>query len=150
MNSLNNKDSNYYRQLIVSHYSNPVNKGLVKAKNSLMFHHYSNSCVDDFYIELTFDQDVVSHARFEGIGCAISSSSIDIFASLITNKTIKDISIINSNYQNMLAAKKYDEIILDDLVAFKNVFKQPNRIKCALIISESISEIFLMKEAKNE
>ncbi|MBE4704051.1 Fe-S cluster assembly sulfur transfer protein SufU [Spiroplasma platyhelix] len=147
MNSLI-KDNNYYRQIIVDHYSNPINKGILKTKESLTFHHYSNSCVDDFYFEITFNKNVVANAKFEGIGCAISTASIDIFASLIINKTIAEVLTINENYQNMLAAKKYQENILEDLLAFKNVLKQPNRIRCALIISESINEILLVKQGK--
>lgn len=145
MNSLD-KNNEYYRQLIVQHYSNPINKGLLKTKNSFSFHHYSNSCVDDFYIELTFNKNIIVSARFEGIGCAISTAAIDIFALLIINKTIDEVLLINKNYQAMLLNQKYNEKIIQDLVVFKNVLKQPSRIKCALIISESISEIFLMKQ----
>lgn len=147
MNSLN-KNNDYYRQLIVDHYSNPVNKGLLKNKNSLVFHHSSNSCVDDFYLELTFANNKVTSAKFDGIGCAISTASIDIFASLMTNKTIAEVRKINENYQKMLKAEKYQENLLSNLLAFSNVLKQPNRIRCALIISEAIDEIFLMKQGK--
>lgn len=143
MNSL--VKDNYYRQIIVDHYSDPVHKGLLRTKDSLMFHHYTNSCVDDFYIELTFAQNKIIDVRFEGIGCAISTASIDIFASLIINKDIAAIKEINENYKNMLQGKEYQVTILEDLVAFKNVLKQSNRIRCALIISESISEILSMK-----
>jgi len=144
MTSLNNENE-HYRKLIVSHYSNPISKGLLKTKDSLVFHHNRNACVDDFYIELTFDQDTIVNARFEGIGCAISTSSIDIFNALIISQKVNQIKVINSNYQAMLQGKSYQEKLLKDLVAFKNVLKQPNRIKCALIISEAITEIFLMK-----
>lgn len=150
MDSLNKKNNDYYRQLIVNHYSNPINKGLLKTKASITFHHSSNSCVDDFYIELTFNEkDIITNARFEGIGCAISSAAIDIFELLIINKSIKEIKKINNNYQTMLKGQKYDENILQDLVAFKNVLKQPSRINCALIISEAINEIFLIKQGKD-
>lgn len=145
MNSLN-KDNNYYRQLIVDHYSKPVNKGLLTTKDSLSFHHYSNLCVDDFYVELTFTNNIVTNIKFDGIGCAISTASIDIFASLVENKNITDMKIINKNYKNMLTGKNYQGEVLDDLLAFKNVLKQPNRIKCALIISESIDEILAMNQ----
>lgn len=147
MTSLNKENENY-RQLIVNHYSNPSSKGLLKTKDSLVFHHYTNSCVDDFYIELTFDQDTIVNARFEGIGCAISTSAIDIFNTLIINQKINQVKIINNNYQAMLQGKNYQQKFLKELLAFKNVLKQPNRIKCALIISEAIAEIFLIKNEK--
>lgn len=144
MSSLINENENY-RQLIVNHYSNPVTKGLLKTKDSLVFHHNYNNCVDDFYLELTFIQDKIINARFEGVGCAISTSAIDIFNLLIVNQKINQVKVINDNYQAMLQGKTYQQKVLQDLVAFKNVLKQPNRIKCALIISEAITEIFLMK-----
>lgn len=140
------KDNNYYRQLIVEHYSNPINKGLLQSENSLSFHHFSNSCVDDFFIELTFDQNTIVDAKFDGLGCAISTASIDIFSALIKNKTVDEVVAINENYQAMLQGKNYQASLLSDLVAFQNVLKQPNRIKCALIISESIQAILSMKQ----
>lgn len=140
------KDNNYYRKLIVEHYSNPINRGLLKTKNSLVFHHFSNSCVDDFFVELAFEGEALVDARFEGIGCAISTASIDIFASLIKNKAIAEVIAINENYQAMLQGKNYQASLIADLVAFQNVLKQPNRIKCALIISESIQVILSMRQ----
>lgn len=147
MTSLSNENQNY-RQLIVNHYSNPVSRGLLKTKASFVFHHDRNSCVDDFYLELTFKQNTIINARFAGIGCAISTAAIDIFNTLMINQTITEVKIINNNYQAMLQGKNYHEKLLQELVAFKNVLKQPNRIKCALIISEAIEEIFLMKHEK--
>lgn len=149
MDYFNDKNTDYYRKLIVKHYNNPNCKGLIKSQNSLVFHHFANSCVDDFFIELTFDKKIIKHAKFEGIGCSISTSSIDIFCNLITNKNIKNIFILNQEYKKMLRNEKFNEETINDLLSFKNVWKQPNRVKCALIISESIDEIIKLWEQKN-
>lgn len=150
MNSLKPNTNNYYRQLIVKHYSAPENKGLLKTKNSLTFHHFSNSCVDDFFVELTFEHNQIVTARFEGIGCAISTAAIDMFCSIVKNNDINFVKRLSKNYQLMLSNQEFNEELIAELLAFKNVLKQPHRIRCALIISESIDEIFKLKVNANE
>lgn len=145
MNSLKQNNNDYYRQLIVKHYSNPENKGLLKTRDSLVFHHFTNSCVDDFFVELTFNNDIVTDAKFEGLGCAISTASVDMFCGALINKDRVYVQDLKEAYENMLEKKAFNTKILGDLIAFENVLKQPNRLKCALIISQSISEILLMK-----
>ena len=48
------------------------------------------------------------------------------------------------------AAKEYDADILEEAVAFQNVYKQANRIKCATIGWNAIKEMIDEVEAKNE
>ncbi|AGM25532.1 Fe-S cluster assembly sulfur transfer protein SufU [Spiroplasma chrysopicola] len=131
--NIDNKDPLYLRQIIMDHYSNPRHKGLTKQEDTLYIHQASDSCIDDLQLELLIKDDVISNASFEGVGCAISTSTTDIIADLIINKSVSMAITIIENYLAMIYAKPYQEDLLDELVAFTNVPKQPNRIKCATI-----------------
>jgi len=41
----------------------------------------------------------------------------------------------------MIDAKEYDPDVLEEAVAFKNVYRQANRIKCATIGWKAISQM---------
>lgn len=140
MHSFNN-NFDYYRKLIVNHYSNPKNKGFKNLANSLTYHQSSESCVDDFHLQIFIKNKVIISARFIGIGCAISTAATDLFCILIEGKTIEQIKEITNNYRAMLAEKEFNEKIIENMIAFKNVPRQRNRIKCALIGIDGINKL---------
>lgn len=128
-----NDNLDYYRKLIVNHYINPTHHGFTNNINSLIYQQSSASCVDNFQVEIVISNNIVTSARFMGTGCAIATAATDLFCNLIEDKTNSQIKIIINNYELMLAKKQFDNNIIANLIAFKNVSRQPNRIKCALI-----------------
>lgn len=148
MNSFNT-NPDYYRKLIVEHYSNPQNKGFKNLPNSLTYQQISDSCVDNFRVEILITNEIISSARFIGIGCAISTAATDIFCLLIEGKTIAKIKLIISNYHAMLAEKKFNSNIIENMIAFKNVPRQRNRIKCALIGIDAINKLIRSDDEHN-
>lgn len=140
MNSFNDNQY-YFRKLIVSHYSKPTNKGLIENIDSLVYHQASKSCVDDFHVQVLIENKIVVIARFVGVGCAISTAALDIFCNLIENKPISEIKTIISNYQAMLDSQTFNANLIKNLIAFTNVPRHRNRIKCALLGVEGISKL---------
>ena len=57
--------------------------------------------------------------------------------------------IIN-NYFNMIDAREYDPDVLEEAVAFKNVYKQANRIKCATIGWKAMKQMIEESEGSDE
>ena len=51
----------------------------------------------------------------------------------LLGKTLDDAINICKNYQNMINEEKYDEEILEEAIVFNEIYKQPNRKKCALL-----------------
>ncbi len=129
----NKNDPMFLRQIIMDHYSEPQYKGLTKKPKVYLIHQVSESCIDDIYLESIIEGNKIISARFDGVGCAISTASSDIMAQEIEGKIIKVGLEIIENYLAMVFDKKYDEKKLNDLIAFINIAKQPNRIKCATI-----------------
>ncbi|MFX4057987.1 MAG: Fe-S cluster assembly sulfur transfer protein SufU [Spiroplasma sp. hy2] len=129
----NKNDPMFLRQIIMDHYSEPQYKGLTKKPTVYSIHQASESCIDDIYLELIIEGNKIISARFDGVGCAISTASSDIMAQELEEKTMKDGLAIIENYLAMVFDKQYDKNKLNDLIAFINIAKQPNRIKCATI-----------------
>lgn len=137
-----NDDEARSRQIILEHYESPDNKVDDPLTDYLSFNNKSSSCIDNLtaYIKLD-DKNIILDAKFSGIGCAISTSSIDIMCNLIKNKSTQEAKKIIEEYLKMVDGREFDETILETLVIFKNISKQLNRIKCAKVGVVAISNI---------
>ncbi|MBE6124425.1 MAG: SUF system NifU family Fe-S cluster assembly protein [Erysipelotrichaceae bacterium] len=137
------------RQVILDHYQYPRNKGLTNDFRYGRVRMNSESCVDDINVEMLVEDGVIKDIRFDGIACTISTASTSIMSELLKNKTVSEAKNIIDNYMNMIDEKEYDEDLLEEAGAFKNTYKQANRIKCATIGWRGVSEL-LEKEGKHE
>ena len=130
------------REIIMDHYSNPRNKKEVSDPSFITVHMDSASCIDDIYIQIKFDKDVIKEVYWHGDGCAISTASTSIMSELILNKTVAEAKKIIQNFYNMLESKDFDHDLLDEAICFINVNKQPSRITCANISYRGLEKIF--------
>lgn len=150
--SFSRKNSNVARSIIMDYFENPKNK--IKENNDvsnyLKFHSKSESCVDDITICLEINNNKILDAKYYGMGCAISMASSEILTQLIINKTIEESELIISTFNDLLKGIEKDnsESILEDLIVFHNVYSQSNRVKCATVASNGISEIFKILKNK--
>ena len=48
-------------------------------------------------------------------------------------KTVEEAILILKNYANMIDEKEYDAEILEQAIVYDDIYKQPNRKKCALL-----------------
>ena len=51
---------------------------------------HSDSCIDDFEIQVKVENNVIKDVRFDGVGCTISTASTSVMTELLMNKTIKE------------------------------------------------------------
>ncbi|WP_434414407.1 iron-sulfur cluster assembly scaffold protein [symbiont of Argiope bruennichi] len=147
---MESSDKNFiYRQIILSHYQNPENK--YKFDTKLTKRHNSESCIDDitFYIKVNKKTNVIEKISFDGIACAICTSSCDIICNLLKNKNIDNAKNILINYYNMIFQNKYDKVVLKEANAFEFIYLQPNRINCATLGPNLINEILNLNIKKN-
>lgn len=136
------------RQIIMDHYQNPRNHGLIEDECYLSAHMASESCIDDLHLQMKFQDDLVVDTRFDGIACTISTASTSIIGQLIIGKTKEEARIIISEYYKMVNQQEFDEDLLKEAYAFHTVGKQANRIKCATIGIDGFMS--LLKEDNNE
>ncbi|HHU27678.1 TPA: SUF system NifU family Fe-S cluster assembly protein [bacterium] len=129
------------RQIIMDHYEYPRNKKLIDEDGYQKIHMHSDSCIDDFEIQVKVENNVIKDVRFDGVGCTISTASTSVMTELLMNKTIKEANEIIENYFKMIHEEPYDEDLLEEANAFKNTSKQASRIRCATIGWNGVNEI---------
>lgn len=144
MRSLN--DPQILREIIMDHYNNPRNRGLVDDESYKKVNMNSSTCIDNLDIQAKFDGDKIVDIRYDGEACAICTSSTSIMSELLIGKTKEEAQVIIDNYMNMIYERDYDEELLEEAIAFVNTHKQANRIKCATLGWNGIIE--LMKESE--
>ena len=129
------------REIIMDHYENPRNKGLVDDPRYIKVNMNSESCIDDIDIQILVIDNIIKDFRFDGVGCTIATSSTSILSELVINNSVEHAYEIIKQYQDMIKELPYDEEMLQEAVVFKDVSKQANRIKCATIGYNGLLEL---------
>ena len=129
------------REIIMDHYENPRNKGLVDDPRYIKVNMNSESCIDDIDIQILVIDNIIKDFRFDGVGCTIATSSTSILSELVIGNSVEHAYEIIKQYQDMIKELPYDEEMLQEAVVFKDVSKQANRIKCATIGWQAIQDI---------
>lgn len=129
------------REIIMDHYENPRNKGLVDDPRYLKVNMSSESCIDDIDIQILVVDNIIKDFRFDGVGCTISTASTSILSELVINTTIENAYDLIKQFDSMLKEESYNEEKLQEAVVFKDVSKQANRIKCAMIGYSGLLEL---------
>ena len=126
-------DQNLKRSIILENYQNPTNKGLIEDDSYILVNTNNESCIDEINLMVKIENGIIVDARFDGEACAICTSSTSIMIDTIIGKTIEEAKDIYTNFVYMLDEKKYDEELLESAVVYDDIYKQPNRKKCALL-----------------
>ena len=126
-------DQQTKRSIILEHYQNPFNKGLIDDNSYYKINMNNESCIDEVDIMVKIENNKIVDAHFDGEACAICTSSTSIMLSLLIGKTKEEALEIINNFYNMLEEKEYNEEILEEANAYNDIYKQPNRKKCALL-----------------
>lgn len=134
-------DSRFKREIMLEHYQNPVNRGLVEEEGYLKINTRSDSCVDNIDIMLKLENDIVKDVRFDGEACAICTSATSIMIKTLIGKNIDEVKAIVQNYEKMINEEPYDKDVLAELIVYDEIYKQPSRKRCALLPAEAIKKI---------
>lgn len=134
------KDQNVKRELIMKHYMSPNNKGDYTVL-PLQVSHYSTKCVDKIHLGLKIENSHVVDAKFQGEGCAVFLSSVDIMLDIIRNKSLAEIKEIVSEYEKLINTKPANLELLKELAIYDNVATHTNRLHCAEMISDALKKI---------
>jgi nitrogen fixation NifU-like protein len=106
-----------YREIIIEHYRNPSYRGQLDP-HDISFADNNPLCGDHIEVNLCVDdQSVVTDARFDGHGCAISQASADLLIESIIGKSLEEIKKLNKQ----------------DILDLLGIELGPVRLKCALL-----------------
>lgn len=134
-------DNELKRELILDHFNNPINKGLLNDSSYIKEDKSNASCIDHFTIELKLEDNIVKDIRFDGEACAIATSSLSIAISKLIGKTKEEALNIIENYNRMIAHEEYDSSVLEELNIYEDISKQPARVNCALLGINGINDL---------
>ncbi|MCM3745435.1 SUF system NifU family Fe-S cluster assembly protein [Sporosarcina luteola] len=128
-----NKLDQLYRSVIMDHYKNPRNKGVLE-ENNVTIDMNNPTCGDVIHLTLKVEDGIVQDAKFEGEGCSISMASASMMTQIIKNKDVDTAVKYAHVFSDIMLGKEIDESIdLGDLEALSGVAKFPARIKCATL-----------------
>ena len=133
-------DSNLRREIIIDNYQNPVNRKKVDDNSFIVASTISDSCIDNISLYVKFNGDIIEDIYFDGEACAITTSATSIMIKKLIGKTIDEAKELMNNYYNMIEEKDYDQEKLGELNAYDEIYKQPNRKKCAIFPFETLKK----------
>jgi nitrogen fixation NifU-like protein len=106
-----------YRELILDHYKNPRNHGLLEEADASA-EGMNPLCGDEISVSVRLGaNDVIEDVGFEGRGCAISQAATSMLTDLVKGKTADEV------------ASMPKEELLDEL----GIPLTPVRLKCAIL-----------------
>lgn len=143
-------DQETKRSIILEHYQNPKNKGLIEDNTYKRINMNNESCIDEVDLMVKIEDDKIKDIRFDGEACAICISSTSVMVDTLIGKTLNEAEQIIENFYNMIEEKQYDEEILEQANAYNDIYKQPNRKKCALLGWWGIEKILSGKNIDKE
>lgn len=126
-------DKETKRSIILEHYQNPKNKGLINDETYLKINMNNESCIDEVNLMVKLENNIIKDVRFDGEACAICTSSTSIMIETLIGKTILEAKEIINNFYDMIEEKEYNMDILEQANAYDDIYKQPSRKKCALL-----------------
>jgi len=131
-----------YRQVIIDHYKNPRNKGLLTDPSYVTLRLKNPSCGDDSTVQARLEGDVIKDVKFEGTGCSICCSSASVMSEVLKGKTISEAkAIINDFYGIIKGEDPINEEALDEAIAYVGVSQFPARVKCATLAWKAMGAI---------
>ena len=106
-----------YRELILDHYKNPRNHGLLETADATA-EGQNPLCGDEVSVSVRLgDGDVIDDVGFEGRGCAISQAATSMLTDLVKGKTAEEVATMPK------------EELLEEL----GIPLTPVRLKCAIL-----------------
>ncbi len=139
-------DSNMKRSIILEHYQNPKNKGIIDDNSYIKINMNNESCIDEINLMVKLENNKIIDIKFDGEACAICTSSTSIMIETLIGKTLEEATNIFNNFNNMLDEKEYDSNILEQANVYDDIYKQPNRKKCALLPWWGIEKVLNKEE----
>ena len=136
-------DANLKRSLLLENFQNPVNRGLIDDESYIKVNTNNESCIDELDIMIKIEESIIKDIRFDGEACAISTSTASVMIKTLIDKTVDEALNIINNYQNMIDEKEYNSEIIGEAIIYDEIYKQPNRKKCALLPWDGIKKILI-------
>ncbi len=140
---MENNVGNIYTAALMQHNAHPDYK--YEMSNATHTHEGVNpSCGDEMNLELRIEDGIIEEAAFTGSGCAVSMSSADIMADLITGESVEEAKRLLSLFLKMVQGEDMQDDELEDLdeaAQLQGISLMPARVKCAELAWRTLESI---------
>lgn len=134
-------DNELKREIILENFQHPYNREMVTNENYIKINSRNPNCIDNIDIYILFDDNTIKDIKFMGEACAISTSSTSIMLKNLIGKTIEEARNYVNEFVKMCDEEQYNEIVLNEALAFNDIYKQSNRKNCALLPYRGIIKV---------
>jgi len=123
-----------YQETILDHGRRPRNFGAMDDATH-QADGYNPLCGDKVHLYLKVNDGVVEELKFEGQGCAISTSSASLMTEALKGRSVQEARDLFARVHAMLTGKQLDDMAakLGKLAVFEGVKQYPLRVKCATL-----------------
>lgn len=129
------------REIIMDNNAKPFNRGLIEDDSYITLKVDNSNCIDEITLMVKIEDNIIKDIVFDGEACMIVIASTSILIKNLIGKKISEAKIILDNYKLMVNKKACDLNLLGDLMAFEDIYKQPNRISCALLSTNGFKKL---------
>lgn len=143
-------DEELRREIIMEHYREPKNRHRTEDNTYKFVNTNNSSCIDNLDIYIKIEEDTIKDICFDGEACAISTSSTSIMIKNLIGKKIEEAKEYIKNFEQMLNEEEYDEELLKEAIAYKEIYKQGNRKHCAYLPYEGVKKLLDSLEKTEE
>lgn len=117
-----------YQQLILDHYRNPRNQGVLDAPTHLAAAN-NPTCGDKLEMHLLVKGDIIEEVKFTGSGCAISQASASILTEFLCGKSVHEA----------------EELTQESFLRHLGIELSLTRRKCALLSLDTLQKALIKK-----
>jgi nitrogen fixation NifU-like protein len=136
-----NNIEHLYRQVIMDHYKNPKNKGLVSNPEYLTIHLNNPSCGDEMTVQMLVKNNLITDIKHQGTGCSICCSSASVMSQTLKNHSLNEADQIIREFYELIKGYPYNKDVLKgDAVVYQGVAQFPARIKCATLAWKAVEQ----------
>ena len=123
-----------YQEIILDHAKNPRNKENLDFISDDEIHE-NPTCGDSIKLDVEFDSaGRLERVRFDGDGCAISTSSASMMTEILEGKTRDEAKTMAKDFIGIMRKEKESNLEeWGDLIALEGVIQYPLRVKCATL-----------------
>ena len=135
-----------YREIILDHYPNPRNPGVLETPPAVSADGHNPLCGDEITLFVLVEDGIVADIKSSGQGCSISQSSASMMTQAVRGKSVAEAEALIHHFKHMMSIEDHhhDEPAeapgLGDLEALQGVVKFPVRIKCAVLAWNTLSQ----------
>lgn len=126
-----------YREIILDHYKNPRNQGVLEGEGVIFEEGYNPLCGDEVKVSVRVDDGTLVDIRVDGQGCSISRSSASLMSEAVKGRSLEEVAGIVDRFKRMISGGNDGEVLdlrsMGELAALQGVVKFPVRIKCATL-----------------